>query len=445
MLRRLRSTKDRLPALAAPILAALVTGVAGPAPPDTPRLDRLVLRIPKPLRRFVPHDVAKVALVAEQAFVLVLFWFAQDQVQTVNRFFISDPDADRPYLDPLATLFIAAVWSLPLALRRTRPLAAWRVMVVMLPFASLLVRPILGNPPYSMATAITYLACVYTAAARTDRETSIGIGVVSAIVAWGMDPGSLMLVVPLVAMAATLGNSARVRRSTASRLAVQERRADRADAARAVLAERSRIARELHDVVAHHMSVIAIQAEAVPMQAAGDARRLEEGLAQIRGLSLTALAEMRRVLGVLRDEDGRIDTAPQPGLDRLEELITTARGTGLTVSLSLDVPDGDVPAAVGVSAYRIVQESLSNGMRHAPGSAMVVDVHRAGRDLRLRVVNGPGVKDAAPPSPDGHGLIGMRERATMLGGTFEAGPITGGGFAVTVTLPIEKEHWPSAS
>ncbi|RBQ19466.1 sensor histidine kinase [Spongiactinospora rosea] len=401
--------------------------------------------MPDSLRRFLPRETVRLAIAAEQVLVLLLFWLSVEHIRTLSRFTINQPGTYGAYIDPLASLFVASVWSLPLALRRSRPLLAWRAMVVALPFAAHLIRPVYGNPPYTLVTTLTYLACVYTAAARTDRTTTIGIGVVSAIVAWGMDPSSLPIVIALVATAAMLGNSARVRRSTASRLAVQERRADMADAARAVLAERSRIARELHDVVAHHMSVIAIQAEAVPIQAAGDARRLEEGLGQIRGLSLTALAEMRRVLGVLRDEDGRIDTAPQPGLDRLEELIDTARGTGLTVSLSLDVPDEGVPAAVGVSAYRIVQESLSNGMRHAPGSAMVVDVHRTGPDLRLRVVNGPGVRQAAPPSADGHGLIGMRERATMLGGTFEAGPITGGGFAVTVTLPIEEEHWPSAS
>lgn len=204
--------------------------------------------------------------------------------------------------------------------------------------------------------------------------------------------------------------------------------------------------------------MIAIQAEAVPLRARGDSGQLEAGLAEIRELSLKALAEMRRVLGVLRDENGARDTAPQPGLEALEELLETSRAAGLNASLYVSGTLTDLPEAVSLSAYRIVQESLSNAMRHAPGASVTIRVERLPGELRLRAANGParpglavpareggedphehtGNKDTPKAAGGGQGLLGMRERAAMLGGTLEAGPTDDGGFAVSATLPITE-------
>jgi signal transduction histidine kinase len=341
--------------------------------------------------------------------------------------------------------FTAAASSLPLALRDRWPLGAWRLAAVMVPTSALICDPVL-DMPYTAQTAIMYLLVVYAVAVRCERHVTIGVWIVSAAGLWfleilGRESGTAAFGVVGVTAAALLGYNVRARRTAVRRLAEEERRSEQALAGQAVLEERTRIARELHDIVAHHMSVIAIQAEAVPLKARGEARLLEEGLAEIRTLSLTAMTEMRRVLGVLRDADGARDTAPQPGLGHLEDLVATARSAGLTVTLK---PGGDLtglPAAVSLSAYRIVQESLSNAMRHAPGSAVSVQINRTAAELHLHVADDGGRRSPAGPGRGeasrhaGHGLLGMRERVSMLGGKLWAGP-AGDGFAVTAILPV---------
>ncbi|MER5319392.1 sensor histidine kinase [Streptosporangium roseum] len=342
--------------------------------------------------------------------------------------------------------FAAAASSFPLLLRNWWPLAAWRLatasMLLSVPITQTLI-----STPYSVAAIITYPLVVYSVAARCGQETTLGVWTLSVLAMGVLDPShapdllwspEILGGAALLAAAAILGYNVRARRLAARRLAEEEQRSERALAGQATLEERARIARELHDVVAHHMSVIAIQAEAVPLQAAGDAGRLEEGLREIRVLSLAAMTEMRRVVGVLRDGDGRADTAPQPGLGRLEELVGTARSAGLTVTLKLGGDLTGLPTAVSLSAYRIAQESLSNAMRHAPGSTVSMKIARSNAELHIHVTNDAG----RPSSPEpgharhmGHGLIGMRERVSMLGGKLWTGPV-GTGFAVTAILPI---------
>ena len=187
------------------------------------------------------------------------------------------------------------------------------------------------------------------------------------------------------------------------------------------------------------MSVIAIQAEAAPYRVPDPPGELTRSFADIRASALQALAELRRVLGVLRAErDGEegAEAAPQPTLDRLGGLVAGVRGAGLAVQTTVAGTPRPLPAGVEVSAYRIVQEALSNALRHAPGSDVRVEIGYAPAALRLRVVNGP--PRAAPstvPGP-GHGLLGMRERAAMLGGEVTAGPTSVGGYAVTAVLPL---------
>jgi len=347
----------------------------------------------------------------------------------------------RPPLAPQGIVFAALAFSLPLALRDRWPLAAWRSAFLLIPLGMLVSWHLLGHAPFTGNTAVVYTLVVYAVAARCERHITIGVWIASILGSWMIHPDSVTVITGMVTVTVLFGHNVRARRLAAGLLAREERRSERALAAQAALEERARIARELHDVVAHHMSVIAIQAEAVPMQAAGDARCLEDGLREIRALSLSAMTEMRRVLGVLREEDEHADTAPQPGLGRLEELVDTARSAGLDVTLRLIGDLAELPTAVSLSAYRIAQESLSNAMRHAPGSIVSLRIARYRSELHMHVTNNTGYRSPKKQGTDnhmGHGLIGMRERVSMLGGKLWAGP-TGTGFAVTAILPIAED------
>jgi len=212
--------------------------------------------------------------------------------------------------------------------------------------------------------------------------------------------------------------------------------------------ERARISRELHDVVAHHISMIAVQAETARLTTQGMPPAGAQRLLAIGDTARSALTEMRRLLGVLRP-DAATELAqrrPQPGLDQLNDLLDEARdasgaGTRLIVSGWLTPLDPGVELA----AYRIVQEALTNARRHAPGAAVDVEVRYADDGLYLRVRdNGPGPQPAADVAtdgvPDGHGLLGMRERAAAVGGELRTGPAAGGGFLVEARLPAKAEQ-----
>jgi len=202
-----------------------------------------------------------------------------------------------------------------------------------------------------------------------------------------------------------------------------------------VLEERARIARELHDVVAHHMSLIAVRAETAPYRLPGlpEAARAEFG--SLSEVAREALTEMRRLLGVLRN-DQPAALAPQPQLADLPELIDAARQAGVSVELSAPSALGRVPPGVGVCAYRIVQESLSNASQHAPGAAVTVSVGHDDGAVLLRVANGPGASPGPSGHGPGHGLTGMRERVALLGGSLSAGPAPDGGFVISAVLPV---------
>ncbi len=222
-------------------------------------------------------------------------------------------------------------------------------------------------------------------------------------------------------------------------LAGEAERAELEQARRAVLEERARIARELHDVVAHHLSLIAVRAESAPFRLAGLDLAAAGEFGSLSGAAREALGEMRRLLGVLRS-DGPAARAPQPQLGDVPGLVAAARAAGVSVDLAAPAPWPAVPAGVGVCAYRIVQESLTNASRHAPGAPVSVSVGHDKRAVSLRVVNGPPAP-AAPAgggSGPGQGLVGMRERVALLGGSLSAGPAPGGGFIVSATLPLHQ-------
>ena len=212
--------------------------------------------------------------------------------------------------------------------------------------------------------------------------------------------------------------------------------------------ERARISRELHDVVAHHISMIAVQAETARLATPGMPAAGAQRLSAIGDTARAALTEMRRLLGVLREDTETVaaDRKPQPGLQQLNELLDEAReaaGTGarLIVRGALTALDPGVELA----AYRIIQEALTNARRHARGAAVDVELHYTGDELRLRIRdNGPGPAPGpvapGPPGPEhGHGLLGMRERATAVGGELRTAAAPGGGFLVEARLPAKAD------
>ncbi|MEV4289954.1 sensor histidine kinase [Nonomuraea bangladeshensis] len=412
-----------------PFALALFRGNADPPP----RSRRLSLPVPRGFRVLVPVERLSLVRTAELLMAVILFLTTQDMVRHWAILAEAEGRMSVPIPGTLALLCAVAA-ALPVALRDRWPLAAWRTAFALLPL-SLWTTLRVSEPPYPVFTVLSYLLVLYSVAVRCDRRITLAVWVLTMLTAWIAHPDSMAVVTVVVTVVVLFGHNVRVRRTATSRLAEEERRSRLAQDAQAVLEERARIARELHDVVAHHMSVIAIQAEAVPIKAAGDPVQLEAGLAEIRNLSLEAIAELRQVLGVLRDQDGRTETTPQPGLDRVDELVANARSAGLAVLIKRSGSLDGLGPAVELSAYRIVQESLSNAMRHAPGAAVGVELVREGDELRLRVANSRGTGDGGPPGA-GQGLVGMRERASLLGGTLTAGPTPNGGFEVAATLPI---------
>ncbi len=327
-------------------------------------------------------------------------------------------------------LLFAAVLAAPLVLRTRFPATAWAASAVSLLWVSTAIGPV-SNVTYPVAGVIVYGLCLYAVGVRGKGWFVICVAAVTVLGAIVVDAqssaGAILAAIPLLA-----GAIVRARRSSRTELAQQARRLE---GERALLTERQRIARELHDIVAHHMSVIAIQAEAGPRKVAHPPPELVESFADIRASALSGLDELRRLLGVMRSSGA--DTAPQPGLAELEGLLDSARSGGVAVTSSVSGTARTLPQGIDLSAYRIVQEALSNAMRHAPGSAVRVELAYAPSALVIKVRN-----DACA-APDrhadeegaGHGLIGMRERAVMLGGHLEAGPDEDGGFLVSAVLP----------
>jgi signal transduction histidine kinase len=210
--------------------------------------------------------------------------------------------------------------------------------------------------------------------------------------------------------------------------------------------ERARISRELHDVVAHHVSMIAVQAETARLATPGMPASGARQLAAIGDTARAALTEMRRLLGVLREDSGvdAADRQPQPGLAQLNELLDEARDvSGIGARLIVSGWMTTLDPGVELAAYRIVQEALTNARRHAAGAAVDVELHFADDALHVRVRdNGPGPASEPSQPSLGHGLLGMRERAAAVGGEFRAGAAPGGGFLVLATLPAKTEAAP---
>jgi signal transduction histidine kinase len=244
----------------------------------------------------------------------------------------------------------------------------------------------------------------------------------------------------VVGLAGALGAWARTR---VELLAALTERAEKAESERelmardAVLTERTRIAREMHDAVGHRVSLMVLQAGAIEM-AATDPGRVQELAGQVQTAGRQALDELRQMVGVLRG--GEVDDAaplgPQPGLDDLPRLIEQSRAAGMTVDLrGLPADAGPIDPAVGRAAYRIVQEALTNGGKHAPGADFCVEVERLADQLVVRIVNGPAHGTPVTSTGGGYGLVGLGERVRTLGGRLRTEPRLDGGFLVEAVLP----------
>lgn len=210
----------------------------------------------------------------------------------------------------------------------------------------------------------------------------------------------------------------------------------------AILSERAHIARELHDVVAHHMSMLALRADSAPYRFPDLSDDVRAEFAALCTTAREGLTEMRRLLGILRADEESAATAPQPTLRDIKDLVDGLRAAGTEISLSMYVVADELPAALGLSAYRIAQEALSNAIRHAPGSTIAVEVWTTDSALHLDIRNTLGTESPAPHGDEPrarHGLLGMRERVNMLGGRLSTGPREDGGFGVLAVLPLHDE------
>ncbi|MEJ3745387.1 histidine kinase [Actinomycetes bacterium KLBMP 9797] len=338
------------------------------------------------------------------------------------------------------TLALLAVAPLPFLL--SRPLVAAR-LVVLGEFFGTFNREPDEAWPWAPVQVLVIILVLLVVAARVDRPVLVWFGLFSLIPVWiFVRPhnvaGITLLFAALLIVGDLLGRTARIQRALAEQsraLAEQSEISELEKARRAVLEERARIARELHDVVAHHMSMIAVRAETAPYRLAELPDPVREEFTGIAGAARGALTDMRRLLGVLRSEGADPPKAPQPGLPDVPELVANAQQAGVTATL--DVAGGpDPPEAVGLAAYRIVQEALANASRHAPGAAVRVEIRPWRQQLFVRIHNGPAAQPPAGRAPGtGHGLAGMRERTGLLGGEFAAGPTGEGGFEVEARLP----------
>ncbi|SDM61782.1 sensor histidine kinase [Allokutzneria albata] len=237
-------------------------------------------------------------------------------------------------------------------------------------------------------------------------------------------------------MSAALGESVRTRKVIAAEALERAELAERTreEEARArVDEERLRIAREVHDTVAHAIAIINVQSGVTAHVLDKRPEQAREALKTIERTSSQALREMRSILGVLRDDsDGRV---PQPGLAQICELVADAREAGLDVDVTMASPPPPVPGVVGSAVYRILQESITNVLRHVGPTRVAIVVEHSADAMEVRVTD-EGRTDARTPEEPGRGILGMRERCQLLGGELEAGPLPGGGFAVTARLPL---------
>ncbi|MBB5789976.1 sensor histidine kinase [Jiangella mangrovi] len=393
-------------------------------------MERLVRRLP--------------TLSARTQDVLIAGFVTLLQVQGTHAAVVVQDEFDRPAATALglAGNALLALGGLVLLVRRRWPVPVFLVT------AAISVGYFWSGYPDGPGWLSLFVA-TYTLTAHGDGRRSLVVaanGLFVLFVCWilaaDLEPGELGWLafrIGATIMAAALGESVRSRRVIAADAVRRAEEAERTRdevARRRVDAERLRIAREVHDTVAHAIAIINVQAGVTAHVLDKRPERARETLLTIEQTSARALREMRAILGVLRgDDDG-----PGPSLAALDELLAVARRAGLDVTVSGSVPAGALPEATDRAAYRIVQEAVTNVIRHAGPARVAVTLDLAPGELRVAVADDGGDLTAAqqgPPVEPGRGLAGMRERCELLGGAFEAGP-DGAGFRVSARLPLER-------
>ncbi len=340
---------------------------------------------------------------------------------------------------PIAGFFLLIVASVALLWRRTRSPAVLGVALAMSVAWTIFNYP--GNPVFHI------LVSLY-AVGRYVPETKVGmaaliaaLAVVGSVQVIDGDPVADVVTALVVAtLPWYVGRRVRVRAYYA---AVEQERVEHlewkraTEAQRAIADARSAIARELHDVVAHNVSVMTVQAGVARLVVGSDPGRAQEAIGAVEEAGRRALDELRHLLGVLRPETASGELGPQPALDQVHGLVDQLRQTGMRISLAAEVPS-ELPPRVDLFAYRIVQEALTNVLKHG-GVDAEAEVRLQETDARLEIeVTDNGTSTSALPE-SGHGIVGMRERAILLGGTLEAGPRAEGGFRVLARLPLGEQ------
>jgi signal transduction histidine kinase len=333
----------------------------------------------------------------------------------------------------LVAAVLGAAMTVPLAFRRLAPVAAAAAICVPTPVVAALTDVRL----LFFGGFLPLLIVVYTLASRARSRAAVALPFAT-LVAVELEvpafrkPGEIVFDWLWFVVATIVGFVVRARSLRAelseSRLAVLERERE------SVLRdERARIARELHDVIAHSVSVIIVQAGAAEPLVVEDPGQAREALRSIRSTASDALGEMRRLLGILREHGDELGLAPQPSVASLDSLLEQAGAAGLTVALQVEGERRPLAPGVDLAAYRIVQEALTNTRKHAKAARAEVTVRYAPSSIEVEVVDDGAT--AAVGNETGHGLIGMRERVALYGGVLDAGPCPGGGFAVRAVLP----------
>ncbi|WP_431958069.1 sensor histidine kinase [Nocardia lijiangensis] len=346
-------------------------------------------------------------------------------------------------VSPGAQPFIAALAAFPILLVRVNPALGWAISAGSALLIALAIPHQPNNDlPFQVVQVIVLIALLFAVGLRAPVQTVAvvwgatsllfgttmpGEGEAFANAAWGW-PIALAAVVLFALLVRWLALSRKelVRREEENEL---ER------ARRAILEEKARIARDLHDVVAHHMSLVVVQAQTAPYRVEGVTPAARAEFESIGATAREALNEIRGMLGVLRSDGQLPEHAPQPKAQDVLALFEGARRAGVTIDWTIEGDLGSVPETTGLALYRIAQESLSNASRHAPGAPVRVEIV-CGAELALRVVNGPGATPARPVDNGGHGIAGMRARALAVGGEVTAGPSANGGFEVQARLPL---------
>jgi signal transduction histidine kinase len=357
--------------------------------------------------------------------------------------------SERSYgdLERLVSVLLMVVATLPLAVRRRFP-----VTVVATAFGAVVIQQLIVHPAGDTPTTLSIppLIALYTVAAHAPGRRALAAASVSLLVAWiattlisgGVVPWDLVDLASFVAVPVLCGRAVGVHRRQGEQLRTLTTRLERERAALARLAvveERTRVARDLHDTIAHGLSIMVLQAGGAEQVLTSDPDRARHAVRAIQDNGRSVVDELQRLLAVLRPDEGDGPRAPRPGVGQLDELVAHVRDAGLPVELRFEGRRMRLPVGIDVSTYRIIQEGLTNALKHAGPVATAVTLRYQPRAVTVEIRNAAGTGHALPTAAGGHGLMGIRERVAMYGGDLEAGPSPAGGYTLQARLPLERD------